>query len=133
VPAAPAPLAILDRGALDRIRAIQRADRPDLVSRVVAIYLERSPAQIQEVADAAAAADATRLLRAAHDLKGGSGNLGLLQIADLLARIEQLAKRHLLADLPPLLSQLPIVHAAAVTALRDELDRCTPTREPDHA
>jgi CheY-like chemotaxis protein len=132
-PAAPAPLAVLDRSALERIRTIQRADRPDLVARVLAMYLERSPSQIQAVADAAAAADATRLVRAAHDLKGGSGNLGLVQIADLLARIEQLAKRHQLADLPPLLSQLPIVHAAAVTAVRGELDRCTSTREPDHA
>jgi HPt (histidine-containing phosphotransfer) domain-containing protein len=124
---------VLDRGALDRIRAVQRADRPDLVARVLVMYLERAPAQVQAIVDAAATADANRVMRAAHDLKGGSGNLGLVQIADLLARIEQLAKRHLLADLPPLVSQLPIAHAAAVTAVRGELDRCTSTREPDHA
>jgi HPt (histidine-containing phosphotransfer) domain-containing protein len=124
---------VLDRSVLDRIRTIQRTDRPDLVARVLGLYLERSPAQVQAIVDAAAAADATRLVRAAHDLKGGSGNLGLVQIADLLARIEQLAKRQQLADVPPLVSQLAIVHAAAATAVRGELERCTTRREADHA
>jgi signal transduction histidine kinase/CheY-like chemotaxis protein len=123
---------ILDRSALDRIRSIQRADRPDLVSRVLAMYLERSPAQIQAIVDAATDADPARIVHAAHDLKGGSGNLGLAQIADLLARIEQLARRRQLADLTALLFQLPIVHAAAVAAVQDELERCTSTREPAH-
>jgi signal transduction histidine kinase/CheY-like chemotaxis protein/HPt (histidine-containing phosphotransfer) domain-containing protein len=127
-----AALAVLDRSALARIRAIQRPDRPDLVVRVLTVYLERSAAQIEAVFAAVAAADPTGVARAAHDLKGGSGNLGLLQVADLLARIERLAKRDLLADLPPLLSQLTIAHAASVTAVRDELGRCPPTREPDH-
>ncbi len=139
-PAAPAgttiasnPTKVLDRGALDRIRAIQRPDRPDLVRRVLQIYLERSPAQLQAISDAAAAGDPPRLARAAHDLKGGSGNLGLIQLADALARIEQLAKHDRLAEAGPLLSQLPALSAAAATAVRGELDRCPSTCEPRHA
>jgi CheY-like chemotaxis protein len=124
---------VIDRSVLDRIRAIQRPDRPDLVSRVLQLYLERSPAQLEALADAATAADKVRLVRAAHDLKGGSGNLGLVQLVALLARIEQLARNDRLAELPALLSELPAVHAAAVAAVRSELDRCTPTREPHHA
>jgi two-component system sensor histidine kinase/response regulator len=129
---APAP-EVLDRRALDRIRAIQRPDRPDLVRRVLQIYLERAPAQLEAIADAAAASDRPRLTRAAHDLKGGSGNLGLAQLADLLAQIEQCAKRDRLAEVGPLLSQLPLLSAAAVAAVRGELARCTSTPEPDHA
>ncbi|HEX3760070.1 MAG TPA: ATP-binding protein [Kofleriaceae bacterium] len=118
---------VLDRNALDRIRAIQRPDRPDLVRRVLQIFLDRSPAQLQAISDAAAAGDGHRLARATHDLKGGSGNLGLVQLAELLARIEQLAKQDRLADADALLSQLPALSAAAATAVRDELDRCPPT------
>jgi signal transduction histidine kinase/CheY-like chemotaxis protein len=121
---------VLDRTALDRIRAIQRPDRPDLATKVLTLYLERSPAQIQAILEAAA--DPTRLARAAHDLKGGSGNLGLFQIAELLARIEQLAKRGELAAIPELLAELPQVHAAAVAAVRGELDRPHP-HESQHA
>jgi HPt (histidine-containing phosphotransfer) domain-containing protein len=119
------PAAVLDRSALDRIRAIQRPDRPDLVRRVLQIFLERSPAQIQEIHEAAAAGDAHRLARAAHDLKGGSGNVGLAALAELLARIEQLAKQDRLADTAPLLSRLATLHAAAADAVRGELERCT--------
>ena len=124
------PPAVLDRSALDRIRAIQRPDRPDLALRVLQLYLERSPAQLQAIVDAAS--DASRLARAAHDLKGGSGNLGLLQITELLARIEQLAKRGELDDTTPLLSELPAIHAAAIAAVRGELARSSPTPEPEH-
>jgi HPt (histidine-containing phosphotransfer) domain-containing protein len=125
-------LEVLDRRALERIRAIQRPDRPDLVRRVLQIFLDRSPAQIQAITDAAAAGDRVQLARAAHDLKGGSGNLGLAQLADLLARIEQLAKQDRLAEVGPLLSQLPQLTAAASTAVRGELERCPPHREPNH-
>jgi two-component system, sensor histidine kinase and response regulator len=124
-PPAP-PAAVLDRSALDRIRAIQRPDRPDLVRRVLQIFLDRSPAQIQAIHEASAASDAHRLARAAHDLKGGSGNVGLAALADLLARIERLAKQDRLADTAPLLSQLAILHTAAADAVRGELDRCSP-------
>jgi len=124
---------VIDRGALDRIRAIQRPDRPDLVARVLQMYLERSPLQVQAILDAADAADAARLARAAHDLRGGSGNLGLLQIAELLARIELSARAAQLGDAQVLVRQLPATHDAATAAARGELERCPPTREPDHA
>jgi signal transduction histidine kinase/CheY-like chemotaxis protein len=132
---APAPAAaeVIDRSVLDRIRAIQRPDRPDLVARVLKLYLERSPAQIQAIVDAAATAEATRLVRAAHDLKGGSGNLGLVQLVELLARIEQLARRERLAEVPALVAVLPAVHAAAVAAVRDELARTTTSGALHHA
>ncbi len=121
---------VLDKSALDRIRAIQRPERPDLATRVLQLYLERSPAQIQAITDATT--DAAKLARAAHDLKGGSGNLGLFQLAELLARIEHLAKRGELAGTAPLLSELPAVHAAAIAAVCGELERSSPTPEPEH-
>jgi CheY-like chemotaxis protein/HPt (histidine-containing phosphotransfer) domain-containing protein len=124
---------ILDRRALDRIRAVQRPDRPDLVRRVLQIFLERSPVQLAAIAEAATAGDAHRLASAAHDMKGGSGNLGLAQVAELLARIEQLAKQGQLAEAAPLVSQLPVLAAAATVAVRGELERGTPTTEPHHA
>ena len=131
-PAAASAIEVIDRSALDRIRSIQRPDRPDLAARVLQLYLERSPTQLQAIFEAATSDDPKHLARAAHDLKGGSGNLGLLQIVDLLARIEQLAKRGQLSDVPPLLAQLPTVHAAATAAVRGELERTTPTRESAH-
>ncbi|HEY0195684.1 MAG TPA: ATP-binding protein [Kofleriaceae bacterium] len=112
---------VIDRSVLERIRSIQRPDRPDLVARVLTLYLEKSPSQVQALLDAAGAGDATRLTRAAHDLKGGSSNLGLIQLAEMLARIEQLARKHQLAELAPLIQQLPITHATALAEIEREL------------
>jgi signal transduction histidine kinase/CheY-like chemotaxis protein/HPt (histidine-containing phosphotransfer) domain-containing protein len=132
VAAASPALDVLDSSALDRIRAIQRPDRPDLVKRVLQMWLDTAPAKLLAITEAAQASDAHRLARAAHDLKGGSGNVGLVQIADQLARIEQLAKQDRLGEIAPLLSQLPDLHIAAAAAVRGELERHT-THEPPHA
>ena len=132
IPVVASALEVLDRGALDRIRAIQRPDRPDLVGRVLQMWLDGAPHKLQAILDAAASGDGAQLARAAHDLKGGSGNVGLVQLTNLLARIEQLAKQDRLGEAAPLLSQLPTLQSAATAAVRGELERCPPTREPPH-
>ncbi len=132
-PLPPAAPEVIDPRVLDRIRAIQRPGRPDLVTRVLQLYLERSPGQLQLIVGAAAAGDPVALARTAHDLKGGSGNLGLVQMTDLLARIERVARSGQLADALPLVAELPAVHAAALTAVRGENERGTSVPEPQHA
>jgi two-component system sensor histidine kinase/response regulator len=131
-PAASPAAGALDRSALDRIRAIQRPDRPDLVGRVLQMWLDAAEGKIRAIAEAATAGDAGQLARAAHDLKGSSGNVGLLPLAELLARIEQLARQDRLGEAGPLLSQLPVLHTTAIAAVRGELERCPPTREAHH-
>lgn len=121
-------IVVLDPTALDRIRAIQRPGRPDIASRVLQLYLDKSPAQLDVIAAAAAAADGTALARAAHDLKGGSGNLGLSQMVDVLARIEQHAKRAEIDAATALVALLPTAHTAALAAVRGELARSPPTQ-----
>lgn len=113
------PSDVLDPSTLAQIRATQRPGRPDLVARILTLFLEKSPAQISEICEAAS--DPSRLARAAHGLKGGSANLGLVQLVSLLASIEQHAKRNQLTEIPALLEALPVAHAAAMQAVRHEL------------
>jgi HPt (histidine-containing phosphotransfer) domain-containing protein len=110
---------VLDPSTLAQIRATQRPGRPDLVARILTLFLEKSPAQLSEICEAAS--DPARLARAAHSLKGGSANLGLVQLASLLSSIEQHAKRNQLTEIPTLLEALPGAHAAAMQAVRHEL------------
>lgn len=121
VPVEPVPTtaSVLDPATLAQIRATQRPGRPDLAARILALFLERSPAQLSEIREAAG--DPVRLARAAHALKGGSANIGLVQLASLLSSIEQHAKRNELTAIPTLLDALPDTHAAAMRAVRHEL------------
>jgi CheY-like chemotaxis protein len=134
--APPAPfqlgLAVLDRSAIDRIRSVQSASRPDLATRVLQLYIERSPEQVRAIIDAAAAADVVQLASAAHALKGGSANLGLARLADHLAQLEREAKRDERTTIPTLVAQLPELHAAALAAVRAELARSSPSQEQAH-
>jgi HPt (histidine-containing phosphotransfer) domain-containing protein len=71
-------------------------------------------------------------MRAAHSLTGSCANLGLRQLAGALARLEHDAKTRELGNVPALSQQLPELHAAAMVALRHELDGVPHPSEPAH-
>ena len=112
---------MLDRAALDRLRAVQAPGASDLVPRVLHLFLDRSPGQVQAIQGALAAAHADGLAIAAHELKGSSGSLGMVQLAMLLESVEKLARAGRLADAAPLVARLDMAHAAATVAARNEL------------
>lgn len=112
---------VLDRAVLAEIRSIQQPGRPDLAAQLLGMFLDRSSAQVMSIIEAALAKDAERLMRSAHDLKGGSGNLGLVALAELLGKIEHLAKHKQLSAVPTLISQLSDAHQAAIQAVTAEL------------
>jgi two-component system, sensor histidine kinase and response regulator len=131
LPSAPG-LPVLDPQALDEIRAVQSPHKPDLVTQLLQLFLDRSPAQLEEIAQAAAGADARQLMRAAHGLKGSCGNLGLAALAELLGRIEHLAKREQLAEAAEHVEQLPAAYALAVSAVHAERARAAPEAMSGH-
>ncbi|MEZ4361840.1 MAG: Hpt domain-containing protein [Kofleriaceae bacterium] len=120
-PGADAP--ILDLQVLEEIRALQNPDKPDLLAELLRMFLDRSPEQVRGIVAAAAAPDAALLSRNAHALKGACGNLGLVAMADLLGKIERLARRDQLTEAAPLVERLPSAHDVAAAALGAELAR----------
>jgi len=81
----------LDLGILDSLRAMQRPGDPDLVGEVIGLFVadaERSIARMRETLDAA---DPEGLKRAAHTLKGSSGNVGAFQLSGLCRELEPVA------------------------------------------
>ena len=120
--AAPSPeVPVLDRAVLARVRAVQRPGQPDLVAKIAAMYRARAADQLSAIADSAARGQAAELARAAHDLKGASGNLGLARLVELVAQVEAHARRDELAATAPLLAELPARHAEAMAALAAEV------------
>jgi signal transduction histidine kinase/DNA-binding NarL/FixJ family response regulator/HPt (histidine-containing phosphotransfer) domain-containing protein len=120
---------VLDPARLSEIRAMQRPGRPDLATQLLQMFTERSPAQIAAVC---AARDGKELMRAAHELKGACGNLGLAALAELLGRIEHLAKRDQLDEAAALVAQLPEAYARAMDAVAGELARAADATRSEH-
>ena len=87
----------IDSGALDRIRVLQAPGAPDLVRKIVDLYVKDAPRLMQVMKGAIAMSDIAELQRAAHTLKSSSENLGALAFADLCRQIEVDARAHLMA------------------------------------
>jgi two-component system sensor histidine kinase/response regulator len=121
-PAPPlAPPPVIDDKVLGRIRALQRPGRPDVLRRVIAMYLDSSPAQVVALVAAVERRDGAHAARLAHDLRGSSGNLGATSFALTLAAIERHGRQGQLDDVVAVAADLAVQHEQLVHALRQHL------------
>jgi len=74
------------------LRKMQRPGQPDVVQRIVDLYLKNLPLGVAAVREACEAGDAHALEAAAHKLKGSSGTLGAKRIAELCERLEEIGR-----------------------------------------
>ncbi len=81
----------LEQSAIEGIRALQRPGRPDILARLVNLYLDNTPVLIADIRDGVSANDADRVKMAAHTLKSSSAYLGATSLADQCDKLEQKA------------------------------------------
>jgi len=120
-PAAAIAPARLDADALAEVRALQRDNAPDVLARVVAVYLEAAPANVKAIRDAVRAGDAGRLRASAHKLKSASASLGAKRLAELCAELEATGAAGGAASALAMLDIVEYEYEAVVVALRAEL------------
>jgi len=83
---------VIDQEALGRIRALERGGSPNLVSRLVGLYLDGTPPLIERMKQARADDDFEALRVAAHTLKSSSANLGAMRLHGLCKELETQAR-----------------------------------------
>ncbi|MEN6493785.1 MAG: Hpt domain-containing protein [Thermoguttaceae bacterium] len=77
-----------------------------LVERVLAIFQSRFDADLEELERAVEANDLEQITRVAHRIKGASANMAAHGLRQRAASIEELARRQVLAEIPPHLQGL---------------------------
>jgi len=77
----------LDPQAIDNLRALSPGD-PAFLRELIEIYLQDTPRRLAELETALAGNDGPLLIRAAHTIKGSSGNFGATGLARLAQEIE---------------------------------------------
>jgi PAS domain S-box-containing protein len=82
----------VDAKALENIRALQAPGGPNLLSRVIGLYLSGSPKLLEDLREAAVRRDADALRNASHTLKSSSANLGALSLSSLCKELETNAR-----------------------------------------
>jgi HPt (histidine-containing phosphotransfer) domain-containing protein len=84
------PLAAVDFTVLAGLDDEPIAGEPDLVTELIDLYLGEVPHLIDSIRNGLQSNDWKSARRAAHTLRGSSGNLGVLQLSDLADQLEHL-------------------------------------------
>jgi signal transduction histidine kinase/DNA-binding response OmpR family regulator len=113
----------IDPKALNNIRALQRQGAPDMVSKVIHIYLKESLKFLQTLQDAVSAKDATALQKAAHSFKSSSANVGAVGLSELCRDMEAMGRENKTDNAAPLLSDIQAEYETVLAALTEQLPK----------
>jgi two-component system sensor histidine kinase/response regulator len=78
----------IDREALARLHGLQNDEDGDIVAELAGMFLTDARSGLQTVEEALQKGDAPTVERVAHNLKGGSGNMGARGMVGLCAQLE---------------------------------------------
>jgi two-component system, sensor histidine kinase and response regulator len=127
---APAEADVLDRRALDALRALEAQGAKGLLTRAVELYLRDAARHVQAIQAAVAQGDAAAVRERAHALKSSSANLGAQHVALLCKQLERMGVDRTLVAAPPVAADLTVEFEraqAALAALAQEVP-CPPKR-----
>jgi HPt (histidine-containing phosphotransfer) domain-containing protein len=91
---------------------------PALIAKLVDLFLENTPAKIDEIRVGVASDEAHLVERAAHSLKSSAGNLGATRLHYLAAELEETAALGSADALGDLAARLEAAHAETCDALK---------------
>jgi CheY-like chemotaxis protein len=86
--AAAAADAVIDEKVIDNIRRLQRDNSNSILRRIIGLYFENAPLQLQALQQARQQNDLKALQMNAHSLKSASANLGAAQLAATCRKLE---------------------------------------------
>ncbi|MFN8637635.1 MAG: ATP-binding protein [Chloroflexota bacterium] len=110
-------LPVLDESAIDALRDPDLGGDPEFLVEVVEAFLSDTPPRLQTVHDSLTRGDADTLSRAAHSLKGSSGNFGAARMQAVCADVERLSRAGQLDTLRPLVDLLDVEYARVASQL----------------
>ena len=96
----------VDLGVLESRRGPQRQGDPDKLARIVLLFIEDVPLRLESLRQAVQMGEAQKVEETAHLLKGGSGYMGAVRMAEICARLQELATSGDLTRAPDLLDAL---------------------------
>jgi two-component system, sensor histidine kinase and response regulator len=125
-PAAPAAAAsrteVLDRQMLDQLGKVLTNGKPELLTRVINLYISESPKLIQKLGQAARASNAADMVRAAHSLKSSSANVGAKVLSRHCEELEACGRRGDTEEARRILARIEAEHGRVLGALNEEFE-----------
>ena len=116
---------VLDRQVLEQLGKVLTNGKPELLTRVINLYLTESPKLVQKLKQAAGASDAREIARSAHSLKSSSANVGAKVLSRYCEDIEASAKRSDTSEARSMLAKIESEHGSVLSALTAEVEALT--------
>ncbi len=112
---------VLDRQVLDQLSDLQSKEDPELLTRVLTMYVLESPKAMAKLKQAVADGDAPEITRNAHSLKSTSANVGATTMSKLCADLQAAGKSANLDAARALFAKAEPEYDRVQTALTAEL------------
>ncbi len=112
---------LINRKALMNIRSLQIEGTPDILTRIISLYLKDTPRLLNKLRQALHANDAQKVRSVAHSLKTSCANLGALSLSALFKQIELKGHTNSLQGTAQLFAEAKIESQKVVAPLRAEM------------
>ena len=109
---------VLDQDVLNELISFSEDGDPELLLDLIHMFLDDSPSKVEAVEQGLKSGDFEKAERAAHSLKGSSGNLGARLVQDVCEQLQLSTRSHQLAESMSLAPKLAKHYADAEVALR---------------
>ncbi len=114
------PEPVLDPAVIERLRQLTPPGEPDVLKEVLQLFLQEVPSRISRLRAAWQAGNPSDVHRAAHSLKGSSGNIGATDLFEVCRQLDDQGRAGDLAQMPTLVACLDTEYAR-VAAEIDQL------------
>lgn len=120
-PASAPPETQIDRTVWTTIAALQRPGQPNLLHKIIGLYLTSSQAQVDEIRHALQEGNPHAMIVPAHTLKPSSAMLGATSLAGLANELEQACRTNRVEQTERLISLIEEEYRNACVIFRQEL------------
>ncbi|ACN17576.1 BarA [Desulforapulum autotrophicum HRM2] len=111
----------IDTKVLNSIRDLQADGAEDLLTKIIKLFLEDTPGQLEKIKLALENSDIATLRLISHSLKSGSANLGALNLSALFRKMEENARNDSMEGASELFVQIEREFQKAVKSLSAEM------------
>jgi len=113
---------VLDRQVLEQLGKVLTNGKPELLTRVINLYLVESPKLMHKLKQAAGASNAREIASSAHSLKSSSANVGAKALSRYCEDLEASARRADTEEARRILAKVEAEHRSVQTALSEEFE-----------
>ncbi|MCA8965797.1 MAG: Hpt domain-containing protein [Planctomycetes bacterium] len=110
---------VLDMQVIEELLSFSDDGDAELLLDLIQMFLEDGPTKVQSITEGLTAGDFEKMERAAHSLKGSSGNLGARLLQEACEQMQLASRNHELERSRQLAAEIATAFSTADQALRD--------------